>query len=224
MAMIEFRNVSKTYCEGDDLVQALDNTSFSINEKDFIAIMGPSGCGKSTLLSILGVLNKPSGGEVFIEDTEVYNLKPERQADFRFEFLGFVFQSFQLVPYLTVIENVMIPLSIAGISERDQRKMAGEVLEKVNLEDKVNRLPNQISGGEGQRVAIARAIVNNPPILLADEPTGNLDSKHGGEIMNLLEELNEEGQTIVMVTHDKTMAKYAHKLIELIDGRILNEA
>ncbi|MFH1834862.1 MAG: ABC transporter ATP-binding protein [Methanobacteriota archaeon] len=221
MSLIRFENVSKTYQEGDDIVQALDSASLSINEGDFIAIMGPSGCGKSTLLSILGVLNKPTGGEVFIDDIAVYDLPSERQADFRFEYLGFVFQSFQLVPYLTTIENVMIPLSISGTPESKQRQMAGDVLARVNLSNKEKRLPNQISGGEGQRVAVARAIVNNPPILLADEPTGNLDSKHGTEIMQLLEDLNREGQTIVMVTHDKTMAQYAHKLIELSDGRII---
>jgi len=222
MRLIELSQVSKVYAEGDDFVQALDSVDLNIGEGDFLSIMGPSGCGKSTLLSILGVLNRPTDGDVFVDGVAVYDLKQEKQADFRFEYLGFVFQSFQLVPYLTVLENVMIPFSIASIPEKKKKEMAVEVLEKVNLADKLNRLPNQISGGEGQRVAVARAIVNNPPILLADEPTGNLDSKHGSEIMELLEKLNQDGQTIVMVTHDKTMAQYAHKIINLADGKVVS--
>jgi len=223
MSLIRFNNVSKVYEEGDDIVQALDSVSFEINEGNAVAIMGPSGSGKSTLLTILGVLNTPTDGDVFIDDIVVYDLKPERQADFRSEYMGFVFQAFQLIPYLTAMENVMLPLSITKMLNKEQEKKAKEVLERVGLSDKVNRLPNQLSGGETQRVAIARAIVNEPPILLADEPTGNLDSKNAEEVMNLLKKLNEEGETIVMVTHDKNTAEYADYEIKLKDGQIENK-
>lgn len=221
MALINFDRVSKVYAEGDDIVQALDTVSLEIKEGEFIAVMGPSGSGKSTLLSILGVLNTPTDGDVFVDGIAVYDLKPEKRADFRFEYLGFIFQSFQLVPYLTILENIMLPLSISKVSGTEQVERAEDVLERVDLLDKVNRLPNQISGGEGQRVAVARAIINEPPILLADEPTGNLDTKNGREIMELLTDLNNNGQTIVMVTHDKSMAKYADRTINLIDGKMV---
>ncbi|MBD3262742.1 MAG: ATP-binding cassette domain-containing protein [Candidatus Altiarchaeales archaeon] len=220
MELIKAEGISKVYVEGDDFVQALDDVSLNIGEGSFTAFMGPSGCGKSTLLSILGALNTPTGGDVFIDGIAVYDLSAEKRSDFRFEYLGFVFQSFQLIPYLTAEENLCLPLSITAMSGAQQKKKAKEVLSKVGLEGKGNRLPNQISGGEAQRVAIARAIINNPPILLADEPTGNLDTKNGGEIMNLLRELNEGGQTIVMVTHDKSMTEYADNLVCLRDGRV----
>ena len=223
MSLIKFNGVSKVYEEGDDIVQALDDASFEINEGNFVAIMGPSGSGKSTLLTLLGILNTPTDGDVFIDDIAVYDLKPERQADFRSEYLGFVFQAFQLIPYLTAMENVMLPLSITKMSNKEQEKRAKGALERVGLADKINRLPNQISGGETQRVAISRAIVNEPPILLADEPTGNLDSKNATEVMNLLKELNDEGETIIMVTHDKKTAEYADYTIELKDGQIVSK-
>lgn len=223
MSLIKFDKVSKVYEEGDDIVQALDSVSFEIDEGNSIAIMGPSGGGKSTLLTILGVLNTPTNGDVFIDDVAVYDLKLEKQADFRSEYIGFVFQVFQLIPYLTAIENVMLPVSITKMSNKEQEKKAKEILEKVGMSDKINRLPTQISGGEIQRVAIARAVVNEPPILLADEPTGNLDSKNAREVMNLLKKLNDEGRTIVMVTHDKNTAEYADYTIELKDGRIVDK-
>lgn len=223
MSLIKFNGVSKVYEEGDDIVQALDDASFEINEGNFVAIMGPSGSGKSTLLTLLGILNTPTDGDVFIDDIAVYDLKPERQADFRSEYLGFVFQAFQLIPYLTAMENVMLPLSITKMSNKEQEKRAKGALERVGLADKINRLPNQISGGETQRVAISRAIVNEPPVLLADEPTGNLDSKNATEVMNLLKELNDEGETIIMVTHDKKTAEYADYTIELKDGQIVSK-
>ena len=223
MSLIKFNGVSKVYEEGDDIVQALDDASFEINEGNFVAIMGPSGSGKSTLLTLLGILNTPTDGDIFIDDIAVYDLKPERQADFRSEYLGFVFQAFQLIPYLTAMENVMLPLSITSMSNKEQEKRAKGALERVGLADKINRLPNQISGGETQRVAISRAIVNEPPILLADEPTGNLDSKNAIGVMNLLKELNDEGETIIMVTHDKKTAEYADYTIELKDGRIVSK-
>jgi len=223
MSLIKFNGVSKVYEEGDDIVQALDSADFEINEGNFVAIMGPSGSGKSTMLTLLGILNTPTDGDIFIDDIAVYDLKPERQADFRSEYLGFVFQAFQLIPYLTAMENVMLPLSITKMSNKEQEKRAKRALERVGLADKINRLPNQISGGETQRVAISRAIVNEPPILLADEPTGNLDSKNAIGVMNLLKELNDEGETIIMVTHDKKTAEYADYTIELKDGQIVSK-
>jgi len=223
MSLIRFDNVSKVYEGGDDIVQALDSADFEIDKGNFVAIMGPSGSGKSTLLTLLGILNTPTNGDVFIDDIAVYDLKPERQADFRSEYLGFVFQAFQMIPYLTAMENVMLPLSITKMSNKEQEKRAKGALERVGLADKINRLPNQISGGETQRVAISRAIVNEPPILLADEPTGNLDSKNATEVMNLLKELNDEGETIIMVTHDRKTAEYADYTIELKDGQIVSK-
>jgi putative ABC transport system ATP-binding protein len=182
--------------------------------------MGPSGSGKSTLLTILGGLNHPSDGEVMVDDIPIYNLPIEKLADFRREYLGFIFQSFQLIPYLTVIENVMLPLSITGKSNKEQETMAGEILEKVGLKVKAKRLPDQLSGGEQERVAIARALVNAPPILLADEPTGNLDTKTGKEIMDLFKSLHQEGQTIIMVTHNPENTVYSTRTIFLKDGKI----
>jgi putative ABC transport system ATP-binding protein len=180
--------------------------------------MGPSGSGKSTLLTILGAMNPPSSGEIFIDEIPVYQLPQEKQADFRSEYLGFVFQAFQLIPYLTAMENVMLPLAITGRSNREQQQMAMEVLDKVGLGSKGDRLPNQLSGGEQERVAIARAIVNNPPILFADEPTGALDTKTGNEIMDLFKALNKDGQTIIMVTHNPEFKEHVQRTIFIRDG------
>lgn len=221
MALIQFDNVSKVYEEGENVVRAMDGVSFEIKEGDFAAIMGPSGSGKSTLLSVLGVLNTPTGGKVLIDGIPVYELPAEKQADFRSEYLGFIFQAFQLIPYLTAGENVMLPLSITKLSNAEQEKISGEVLEMVGLGDKINRLPDQLSGGEIQRIAVARALVNEPPIILADEPTGNLDSKNADGVIELLKKLNERGKTVVMVTHDKSIAKHADYIIQIKDGKIL---
>jgi putative ABC transport system ATP-binding protein len=202
-------------------VTALSDVSFEIGSGEFIGIMGESGAGKSTLLSILGAMNAPSSGNLIVDDIDVYHLSREKRADFRREFLGFIFQSFHLMPYLTVIENVMLPLAIINKSSKEKRLMAKQALSKVGLEDKANRLPSQISGGEKERVAIARAIVNEPPLLLADEPTGNLDSRNSQEIMKLLSELNDQGTTIIMVTHSHECAVYAQKVLHVIDGHLL---
>jgi putative ABC transport system ATP-binding protein len=200
--LIEIRGIGKDYQDGETKVQAIKEMDFFIDDGEFVAIMGQSGSGKSTLLSILGGLNRPSRGNVLLDTLDVYGLTSEQRADLRSEYIGVIFQSFQLIPYLTVLENVKMPMAITGRKGKEQDKMAREVLEKVGLANKADRLPDQLSGGEQERVAIARAIVNKPPILLADEPTGSLDSKTADEILNLLKELNDEGQTIIMVTHN----------------------
>jgi len=183
--------------------------------------MGESGAGKSTLLSMLGGLLSPTNGEIVIGGIDIYNLSTDKRADFRREFMGFIFQAFQLIPYLNVLENVQLPLAVTHHSEADKQTLALAALERVGLKDKAHRLPNQVSGGEQERVAIARAVVNEPPILFADEPTGNLDSRNSSEVMNLLTQLNSEGQTIVMVTHSRKNADYSHRLVEVADGTLL---
>jgi putative ABC transport system ATP-binding protein len=185
--------------------------------------MGVSGSGKSTLLSVMGAMNAPTSGCFVVDDIDIYRLKPEKRADFRREFLGFVFQSFHLVPYLTVIENVMLPLAIVNASGKKKRLMAESALAAVGLQSKSHRLPNQISGGEKERVAIARAIVNDPPILLADEPTGNLDTRTSREIMDLLRQLNDDGVTIVMVTHSPDCAAVAGRVLQISDGLLISD-
>ncbi len=221
-SLIEIKNLSKTYEGGEEKVRALVDVGLHIERGEFISVMGPSGSGKSTLLTILGGLNHPTVGEVVVDDIPIYQLPLERLADFRREYLGFIFQSFQLIAYLTVIENVMLPLSITERSNREQVRMAEEILDKIGLKRKEKRLPDQLSGGEQERVAIARALVNAPPILLADEPTGNLDTKTGKEIMELFKSLNGEGQTIIMVTHNPENAAFSSRTISLRDGRVAN--
>src|SRR5512139_3764057 len=220
MSLIEIRKLNKTYNGGEEYVMALADVDLNIERGEFISLIGPSGSGKSTLLTILGGLNHPTKGDVMVDEISIYKLPIEKLADFRREYLGFIFQSFQLIPYLTVVENVMLPFSITRKSNKEQEKIAGEILEKVGLKLKGNRLPDQLSGGEQERVAIARALVNAPPILLADEPTGNLDSKTGKEIMELFKTLNKEGQTIVMVTHNPENADFSTRTISLRDGRL----
>jgi putative ABC transport system ATP-binding protein len=222
MSLIEINKLNKTYESGEECVLALVDVELNIERGEFISVMGPSGSGKSTLLTILGGLNHPTQGEVMVDEIPIYKLPLERLADFRREYLGFIFQSFQLIPYLTVIENVMLPLSITEKSSREQVKMAREILERMGLKGKERRLPDQLSGGEQERVAIARALVNSPPILLADEPTGNLDSKTGEEIMDLFKSLNREGQTIIMVTHNPENAAFSSRTIQLLDGKIMD--
>ena len=222
MSLIEIKGLSKTYESGEECVLALTSLDLEIERGEFISVMGPSGSGKSTLLTILGGLNHPTEGDVVVDEIPIYKLPLERLADFRREYLGFIFQSFQLIPYLTVMENVMLPLSITEKSDREQVKMAEEIIEKIGLKGKGKRLPDQLSGGEQERVAIARALVNSPPILLADEPTGNLDSKTGKEIMDLFRSLNEEGQTIVMVTHNQENITFSSRTISLRDGKVFN--
>ena len=224
MSHIIGQTLSKSYGRGDAAVTAIEAMDFQIESGEFVAVMGESGAGKSTLLSIMGAMNAPTDGKLTVESIDVYSLGTEQRADFRREFLGFIFQSFHLIPYLDLEENVMLPLATIKASRRRKRAMAREALAAVGLTGKEGRLPGQISGGEKERTAIARAIVNRPPVILADEPTGNLDSKTSDEIMTLLRELNAKGSTIVMVTHSKESARYADRIMHVADGRLADAA
>ncbi len=217
--LIEIKDLGKTYTSGKNLVTAIERMDFFIDDKEFVTIMGQSGSGKSTLLSTLGALNRPSSGKVFVDSLDLYSLSNEQRADFRSEYMGFIFQSFQLIPYLTVLENIKLPMAVTGRTKKEKHHMAMEVIERVGLKEKSDRLPDQLSGGEQERVAIARAIVNKPPIILADEPTGNLDSATAKEIMGLLKSLNQDGHTIIMVTHNAQMEKFASRTIRVRDGK-----
>jgi putative ABC transport system ATP-binding protein len=213
----------KTFGTAGAAVQAVSDISFQVTPGEFIAVMGESGAGKSTLLGILGAMNAPSSGRLLVDDIDVYRLHPEQRADFRREYLGFVFQSFHLVPYLTVVENVMLPLTVTRRRKTEKRTMALAALSQVGLADKAGRLPGEISGGEKERVAVARAIVNEPPILLADEPTGNLDTKNSQEIMRMFQRLNAGGMTIIMVTHSAECAGHAQRIMKVSDGRLVED-
>jgi len=220
--VIEIRDVTKSYKMGDEHVLALDGVNLTVEEGDFLAVTGPSGSGKSTLLFTMGGLLTPTKGAVSVWDTDIYGLQPRERARFRRENVGFIFQTFELLPYLTALENVMLPLSLAGVDSVEQRELALEGLSRVGLSKRVGHKPSELSGGEQQRVSIARGIVNEPDILLADEPTGNLDRKTGDGIIDLLRGLNErDGQTIVIVTHDTSKTEEANRVINMIDGRVV---
>ena len=219
--MIDLESVSKIYNGSQMPVHALRSVDLHVEEGEFVAVMGPSGSGKSTLLTILGVMNSPSEGRVTVDGIEVYRLSPERQADFRHEYVGFVFQQLQLLPYLTAQENVLLALAIARLPKAEKVGRAREALVQVGLQGKEDRLPYQLSGGEQGRVAVARAIVNRPPLLLADEPTGNLDRTTGIQVLDLLRDLNGTGQTVIMVTHEPLAAQYAGRTIQILDGQIV---
>jgi putative ABC transport system ATP-binding protein len=223
VAFISIQNIGKTYSatEAGSTVRVLSNINTEIQEGEFIALMGPSGSGKSTLLTIVGAMNRPSQGRVAIDSIDIYSLSDERRADFRMEYLGFVFQQHHLMPYLTTIENTMLPLATSSISTKEKRERAMDVLERVSLGNKASRLPNQLSGGEQGRLAIARALVNQPPLLLADEPTGTLDRKTGNEIMEVFLQINRQGQTIFMVTHNRENAALADRVLEIRDGSLV---
>jgi putative ABC transport system ATP-binding protein len=223
MSYIIAEGLTKIYGSGDAAVIAADNINFQIEAGAFVGIMGESGSGKSTLLGMMGAMNAPTSGKFIVEDIDIYSLGQEQRADFRREFLGFIFQSFHLIPYLTVIENTMLPLAVVKAAKQQKLEMAQSALSQVGLLEKAHRLPNQISGGEKERVAIARSIVNEPPILLADEPTGNLDTKTSREIMELLKKLNQKGMTIVMVTHSPECAGYAQRLMRVADGKLVGD-
>lgn len=220
MSYIIAEHLEKSFGNGTTTVAAVSDMSFRIAPGEFIAIMGESGAGKSTLLAMLGAMNAPTSGRLNVDGIEVYRLNPDQLADFRREYLGFVFQSFHLVPYLSVIENVMLPLAVSRKSRGEKRRMAQEALGRVGLTAKAERLPGEISGGEKERAAVARAIVNEPPVLLADEPTGNLDSKNSGEIMRMFQGLNASGMTVIMVTHSAECAGHARRVMRLCDGRL----
>ena len=224
MALIELKGISKVYRTKEIETTALENINISIEEGEFVSIMGPSGCGKSTLLNIIGLLDKPTEGTVKITDTDCDNLGDTALARFRNNTIGFVFQSFHLIPSLNVEANVEMPLDYrTGVSASERRKRVGEVLERLGISHRRTHLPSQLSGGQRQRVAIARAIVGRPAIILADEPTGNLDSKMGAEVMELLHKLNkEDGITIVMVTHNEQQALQTDRIIRFFDGRIIS--
>lgn len=222
MAFVAVENISKTYNDqGSRIgVPVLRDVSTEIGEGEFVCLMGPSGSGKSTLLTILGAMNHPSQGRLVIDGIDVYALSDERRADFRAQYLGFVFQQHHLMPYLNAIENVMLPLAALPLAAIEKRRRALDVLEKVGLGDKASRLPSQLSGGEQGRLAIARALVNDPPLVLADEPTGTLDTKTGDEIMQVFADLNSRGQTIFMVTHNPANAALAHRVLHIRDGEL----
>ena len=223
MAYMQVDNLVKQYGKGAAAFIAVKGMSFDIEQGEFVAIVGESGSGKSTLLSMMGALNTPTKGKYFVDGIDVYSLTLDQRAGFRKEFLGFIFQSFHLIPYLTVVENAMLPLAISKMKSREQLEMAKEALQNVGLTSKANRLPNEISGGEQERVAIARAIVNNPTVLLADEPTGNLDTKTSKEIIDLFQKLNHTGITIIMVTHNTECAKKANRVLCVSDGLIMEQ-
>jgi putative ABC transport system ATP-binding protein len=221
--MIHLENVTKTYNGQSVPVHALRDVDLQIAEGEFVAVMGPSGSGKSTMLTVLGAMNPPSRGRVTVDGIHVYDLDVERQADFRHEYIGFVFQQLQLLPYLTAQENVLLSLAIARLPKAEKLARARQALAQVGLAGKEDRLPYQLSGGEQGRVAVARAIVNRPPLLLADEPTGNLDRATGEQVLALLGELNRAGQTVIMVSHDPEAAGYASRTVHILDGQIVEE-
>ena len=216
--MISLQNVEKVYRTSSIETLALNNINLTVKKGEFVSVMGPSGCGKSTLLNIMGLLDEPSKGTIAIDGSRVESYRDKELARLRNQKLGFIFQSFHLINDLSVLDNVEIPLLYRQSSAKERRQLAQEALEKVGLSNRMNHFPRQLSGGQKQRVAIARAIVGRPEIILADEPTGNLDSVMGNEILSILKKLNDDGATIVMVTHDDAMAKQTHRLIRLFDG------
>ncbi len=221
--VIKINDIAKHYQVGTQLVKALRTISLEINRNEYVALMGPSGSGKSTLMNILGCLDTPTHGEYFLAGDDVSKMDDNSLADIRNRQIGFVFQTFNLLPRSTALENVMLPLIYAGYSKTERMEMAKKTLENVHLGDRMNHKPNELSGGQRQRVAVARALVNNPAIILADEPTGNLDSKTSIEIMGLFEEIRNQGNTVIVVTHEEDIAKHAHRIIRLIDGEVFSD-
>ncbi|MDR2919900.1 MAG: ABC transporter ATP-binding protein [Tannerella sp.] len=221
--MIKINDLRKIYQADEIQTIALDNMSLHIKEHEFVAVMGPSGCGKSTLLNILGLLDEPSSGSYLFNNIEVTLLNENKRCDLRKENIGFVFQNFYLINELTAFENVELPLEYSGIKASERKRRVENALKSVQLSHRRNHFPSQLSGGQQQRVAIARAIVNEPKLILADEPTGNLDSKNGVEVMDLLTTLNDAGTTIIMVTHSEHDARYSHRIIHMLDGKPVTE-
>jgi len=220
--ILELKNISKTYFSNEDLFYALKNVSLKINEGEFVSITGPSGSGKSTLMHMIGLLDNPTSGQILLNDKDISGLKEKQLAQVRNVTLGFVFQQFNLLPKTSALENVILPLLYSDVPKKKRIELGIEMLKKVGLEDKMKNTPAQLSGGQQQRVAIARALINNPQIILADEPTGNLDSKSGANVMEFFHYLHEkEGRTIVFVTHDMDLAKEAKRMIIIKDGQII---
>lgn len=221
--MIKIENLSKVFRTEEVETTALNHVSLHVKPGEFVAIMGPSGCGKSTLLNIIGLLDNPSEGEYYFNSQEVGHLKEKQRTQVRKGNIGFVFQSFNLIDELNVYENVELPLIYLKKKAGEKKELVNHILDRMNISHRAKHFPQQLSGGQQQRVAIARAVVAEPKLILADEPTGNLDSKNGAEVMNLLTELNQEGTTIIMVTHSQHDASYAHRIINLFDGQIVTE-
>jgi len=221
--MIKLTNLSRVFRTQDVETTALSNINLTVNEGDFLAIMGPSGCGKSTLLSILGMLDSPTSGNFDFAGTDIAGYSEKQLAELRKESIGFVFQSFNLIDELTVYENVELPLQYQKISKSERKQRVETILKRVGIDHRGEHLPQQLSGGQQQRVAVARALVINPKLILADEPTGNLDSKNGDEVMAMLRELNREGTTVIMVTHSEKEGAYADRLVRLLDGQVMLE-
>lgn len=218
--IIKVEGISKVYTMGTEQIRALDSIDITINKGEYVAFMGPSGSGKSTLMNIVGCLDSPTSGQYWLNDKDVSQMKENELAQIRNKEIGFVFQTFNLLPRSTSLENVEVPLIYAGIAKAKRKEMALESLRSVGLSDRASHKPNELSGGQRQRVAVARALVNNPSIILADEPTGNLDSKTSNEIMELFDKLHEQGNTIIMVTHEEDIAAFAHRIVRLRDGNI----
>jgi len=223
IAMIQIENLIKVFRTEEVETTAINNISLNVKEGEFVAIMGPSGCGKSTMLNILGLLDNPSGGKFVFNNIDVTNFKERHRTNLRKSNIGFVFQSFNLIDELTVYQNVELPLVYQKVPAAQRKEMVERALNRMDILHRRNHYPQQLSGGQQQRVAIARAVVTNPKIILADEPTGNLDSNNGKEVMNLLTELNKEGTTIVMVTHSQSDAEHAHRIVNLLDGQVVSE-
>jgi putative ABC transport system ATP-binding protein len=222
-SMIRFTNLEKIYRTDEVETMALNKLSFSVNDGEFVAVMGPSGCGKSTLLNIAGLLDDPDGGSFLFNGMEVAHFNERKRAELRKRNIGFVFQSFNLIDELNVFENVELPLIYLDVKASARKKRVEEILDKMQIMHRRNHFPQQLSGGQQQRVAVARAVMNNPKLILADEPTGNLDSTNGNEVMQLLADLNEQGTTIVMVTHSEHDARYSHRIIRMLDGQTVTE-
>ena len=222
--MIRTENLKKLYTTEEVETSALNDVSMAVDQGEFVAVMGPSGCGKSTLLNILGLLDNPSGGEYYFLEQEVSGHSERQRANLRKNNIGFVFQSFNLIDELTVYENIELPLIYLGTSKQERKERVDAAMEHMQIPHRRNHFPQQLSGGQQQRVAVARAVIGNPKLILADEPTGNLDSANGAEVMELLTGLNQAGTTIIMVTHDQALADHAHRTIRLFDGRIVQEA
>ena len=221
--MIELQNINKTFSIGDETIHALDNVNFKVEKGEFVSIIGPSGSGKSTLMNILGFLDTPTSGKYILNNIETEHLRDNELAEIRNKKIGFVFQNFNLLQKMTAVENVQMPLMYRGVKNSKSKEIAYEFLEKVGLKGREKHMPSQLSGGQQQRVAIARALAGNPEIILADEPTGALDSKTSVEIMDMLQKLNEQGETIIVITHDQQVAKRAKRMVRIADGKLYEE-